>query len=371
MKRNWNRGAVFVYMVILTSIFASCEGEGLYADNNRISEALKLLDNEQNAAGRDLLLAHLKEKPGDAQALYYMGLSHHSEDSFTRAVAYYTKALEAEPTRASFIRNRGICLVALQQPNLAKADFEALEAMDSLFSTDKYYLARCYMANADQEMAYNTILEGMEMDTAGIFRNLFMEFVYDNFSEKYRETRYYQDAGLKVVYSFDADSVRDGIWKSFYPSGKLFEEGRYLKGVKDGKETAFFESGAKKAITLYNKGNLHGVRKTFYKSGAKFSEVNYRNNVREDWAVSWYETGKPKASYYFSQGKKDSVHTRWFADGKLAVQFRFSNDVENGIAYAWNPEQETYMELLFDQSILVDEKPIPELPAGMTGFPKP
>ena len=72
---------------------------------------------------------------------------------------------------------------------------------------------------------------------------------------------------------------RDGISKSYYPSGAVKAEWNYKGGNREGISKSYYESGALKWEGNFKNGKLDGISKTYYPSGALKWEVHYKNGI--------------------------------------------------------------------------------------------
>ena len=72
--------------------------------------------------------------------------------------------------------------------------------------------------------------------------------------------------------------------------------------------------------THYKKGIRDGLETTWYESGEKESEYNHKNNNLEGLATSWYKTGVKQREQQWNDDKLWLV-TEWDADEKQTLQY--------------------------------------------------
>jgi len=73
------------------------------------------------------------------------------------------------------------------------------------------------------------------------------------------------------------DGERHGVWKYFFPNGKLHFEGKFVDGLPDGKHKYYFESGKIKREENYIMGVKTGNWKSYNELGELSLIVEYKN----------------------------------------------------------------------------------------------
>ena len=68
-----------------------------------------------------------------------------------------------------------------------------------------------------------------------------------------------------------------GVWKYFFPNGKLHFEGKFVDGLPDGKHKYYFESGKIKREENYIMGVKTGNWKSYNELGELSLIVEYKN----------------------------------------------------------------------------------------------
>ena len=97
------------------------------------------------------------------------------------------------------------------------------------------------------------------------------------------------------------DSLKQGLWKSFYDNGKPFCEGKYKDDKKTGRWKCYYRSGqllsdqeteSGKNLSYYADGKIefegqlkgsakHGLWEYFYKDGKSSRKVNYKQGLQQ------------------------------------------------------------------------------------------
>jgi hypothetical protein len=121
----------------------------------------------------------------------------------------------------------------------------------------------------------------------------------------------------------DKDSLRQGVWRTFWPSGKLSSEVVYRNNKKQGLEISWYNhSQCVKQETYYNNGQLDGPVTFYSKSCAKEFIENYKNGVKEGLELTYHTNGRIKAEGYYKKGNLDGVYKVYTKTGKFDFESR-------------------------------------------------
>lgn len=77
----------------------------------------------------------------------------------------------------------------------------------------------------------------------------------------------YHPNGKKAVEAPYKNGKLDGVFRSYYENGKLWQTIGYLEGVEEGVSTTYFENGSKKSKEVYRNGILNGTSEEYYENG--------------------------------------------------------------------------------------------------------
>ena len=73
--------------------------------------------------------------------------------------------------------------------------------------------------------------------------------------------------------------MRDGIWKSYYPDGKLRFRGNYVQGNPDGAQAYYYENGKIKEEQYYSMGIRQRTWKKYNEEGFAFLTITYKDDA--------------------------------------------------------------------------------------------
>lgn len=73
--------------------------------------------------------------------------------------------------------------------------------------------------------------------------------------------------------------LRDGVWKSYYPNGKLRFKANYVQGNPDGLQTFYYDNGKIKEEQYYSMGIRQRTWKKFDEEGLPVLAITYKDDV--------------------------------------------------------------------------------------------
>ncbi|UPT69151.1 MAG: hypothetical protein M0D57_11275 [Sphingobacteriales bacterium JAD_PAG50586_3] len=187
-------------------------------------------------------------------------------------------------------------------------------------------------------------------------------------------TYYYGDGKTKMVsvYSANGTVARVKTYDELY--SKVMAEGRYVNEKKDSIWT-YYTLDAKQESQListesYDKGIKTGTWKTFYPSGKLFDSKIYKNDLLEGAWLEYFEDGTPRLKATYVKGMLQGVATYYALDGKKVAEGRFEKGMRHGVWIVQNPEGKMVNEK-YNMGQLIepkkkDTKTTPK-PGGTTG----
>ena len=93
-----------------------------------------------------------------------------------------------------------------------------------------------------------------------------------------------------------------------------------------GTYTDRYASGIVKFQGFFRLGKRHGMWMSFYPNGLKWSELHFDKGLRQGPNMTYFESGKPRYDGFYKNDLKDSVWNYYDSTGKLASRYLFKND---------------------------------------------
>jgi len=95
-----------------------------------------------------------------------------------------------------------------------------------------------------------------------------------------------------------------GIWKKFYPNGKLQQQREFDQGKKTGVYVGWWENGNKKISYLFDNDEYNGLCKEWNAEGKLIKEMNYKNGYEDGPQKMFYDNGKVRSNYVIIKGRR-------------------------------------------------------------------
>jgi antitoxin component YwqK of YwqJK toxin-antitoxin module len=95
-----------------------------------------------------------------------------------------------------------------------------------------------------------------------------------------------------------------GVWKKFYPGGKLAEIRRFNNGKKVGRLQAWWPGGKQKLDFNFEDGEYQGLCREWHQDGKLLSAMNYEKGYESGPQLQYYADGKVKANYIIANGRR-------------------------------------------------------------------
>jgi antitoxin component YwqK of YwqJK toxin-antitoxin module len=123
---------------------------------------------------------------------------------------------------------------------------------------------------------------------------------------------------------------KDGLWKFYFPNGKLSTEETYLGGQKNGTVNLYLESGVLVSISNYKNGLLDGPFEQRNAAGKKILECVYVNGLKHGPSKTYYEDGKIQMKGNYFEGECDKIWESFLPNGRqeMVVHYNKGNVVK-------------------------------------------
>ena len=147
-------------------------------------------------------------------------------------------------------------------------------------------------------------------------------------------------------------NLKEGVWKYYFPNGKISSIITYSHGEMNGETKVYNENGHLSSIAILKNGNFIGQMINYYPNGALNTIEKYDSNgITQDTFKIWFESGKlseigkflngmivgkcvffyenqniREIRHYDSFGKKDSFWTYYSLKGELVKKESYEAD---------------------------------------------
>jgi len=167
------------------------------------------------------------------------------------------------------------------------------------------------------------------MKTLAIFLTICTLFLNACEKVKSRET-YYPDKSIKEKWSITTENgneLKNGLYESWYQSGKKQNVFNYVDGKKHGAQKSFYKNGKMKRKEQYMFGILNGKMKKWDKQRNLLNEVIFIDGKKSGKYKSYYPSGNLHKKINYLNDKKNGLQVeysknksllsaKWFKNGK-------------------------------------------------------
>lgn len=133
----------------------------------------------------------------------------------------------------------------------------------------------------------------------------------------------------------DANNLKQGFWRIFgkvkklpgYEPEQVVEEGNYESSRKQGLWKNFFPNGKLKSEIAYVNSRPNGAYKTYFENGQVEEEGSWENNRNTGGFKRYHENGQTAQEFIFNEaGKRDGKQVYYYENGQVMIDA----DVEAG-----------------------------------------
>lgn len=93
------------------------------------------------------------------------------------------------------------------------------------------------------------------------------------------------------------NGVREGLTKTFYPSGRLQRTFLYEKGLRQDSSCWYYEEGQLFRTTPFRNDTMEGIQKQYYRTGELKAEMGYKKGLRTDFFREFTREGNLVKDY--------------------------------------------------------------------------
>jgi uncharacterized protein len=139
---------------------------------------------------------------------------------------------------------------------------------------------------------------------------------------------YYDDAEKLIKESYHVSSSSqelNGIYTSYYFSGKIKSKGLYQNNQAVGPWEYFYENGNLKMKGELKENSNFGLWEYFYENGNLSMKGNLFDGMRQMEWTFYYESGSVKSQGKFLDNKKVGIWNYFYEDGSLKAQAFYEN----------------------------------------------
>jgi len=147
----------------------------------------------------------------------------------------------------------------------------------------------------------------------------------------------------------DTNGLRQGLWKKYYPNGKLIYEGTFIDNKPVEKWKRYHDNGIIRAEINYSATSDSACARLFDKSGNLIAEGVYIDEKKEGkWR--YLSDGRLASEEEFQAGVKNGISRKYYQTGELLEELEWSLGQLNGKYRAFYKNGKPYLECMYKEN---------------------
>lgn len=139
----------------------------------------------------------------------------------------------------------------------------------------------------------------------------------------------YEVVNGDTINVIDENNLKQGFWRIFgkmkklpgYEPDQVVEEGNYENSRKQGLWKNFFPNGKVKSEIAYVNSRPNGTYKTYYENGQIEEEGSWENNRNTGGFKRYHENGQTSQQFTFNEsGKRDGKQVYFYENGQVMIE---------------------------------------------------
>lgn len=137
---------------------------------------------------------------------------------------------------------------------------------------------------------------------------------------------FFSPEGIKTSQGyFNKDGNKDGVYTSFYASGKVSEQTTYKDGLQEGPHTEFYANGQKSVENTFTENEENGYTKGFYYNGRLNYEGWVMSNEKQQDIIFYNQVGDIKSKEYYLNNEFDGYSEFYYPGNIRDYDYKYHN----------------------------------------------
>lgn len=167
---------------------------------------------------------------------------------------------------------------------------------------------------------------------------------------------FYPDGHKKALIN-NLDSGKVTYATLFHENGNLMAKGKYLKQQKDSLWQYFDqENGKLLSEEFYSDGKKQGIVKTYYPSGEVAEEVTYKNDVKDGPWKQYFTDGAIKGKGTYVNGEPDGMYIMYHINGNVQVSGKYAAGEKEGVWVYLSSIGQMEKKEIYQKGLLISEE---------------
>lgn len=205
-----------------------------------------------------------------------------------------------------------------------------LEIRTDYYPNGKIKVVATYSADGVPEGVRREYNEKGEVEKSFIFRygKIVGEGIFTDAGQKQGNWKeYYNDGSLKATGNYLND-LHDGTWKYYYKNGQLEEIGKYVNDKPDSTWFWYHNNGKLLREENFYNGLTDGLMTEYDKVGNIITKGDYLEGKKEGHWI--YQVGDTKDEGEYVEDMRNGLWKSYYGEGNLRFEGKFIDDNPNG-----------------------------------------
>ena len=137
---------------------------------------------------------------------------------------------------------------------------------------------------------------------------------------------------------YDGKGRRHGVWRNYFPGGRLALVREYLHGKRHGAWKRWNAAGRLVLLEPFEGGQLHGTVHRWNDDGGLVERSSYRRGQKHGIVARWYASGPLVLRGAYLDGKPHGLWTSWHPSGRIAAAGSYVAGEKEGRWTRWDPD---------------------------------
>lgn len=156
----------------------------------------------------------------------------------------------------------------------------------------------------------------------------------------------------KATGNATADTPKNGLVKTYYPSGKLKDVCHYVNGKRNGKAIHYYENGKIATVANFRNDDFYGKVTFYYSNGQKNSVEYYKIKGLTPFKL-WYENGVLKQKGNHLDDKMSGKWLLYYPDGKLQEINYYNSNLKDSVWIYFSEAGDTIKKEWYKDNVLI------------------
>lgn len=163
----------------------------------------------------------------------------------------------------------------------------------------------------------------------------------------------FDEVGTKVATGFYLGQTKVGHWVYFDKNQRVSDD-NYVNGLKNGISKTYYPSGELFLETNYKDGVRNGVYRAYFKNGTPYFECQMKGDKRDGFCQIFHENGEMETEANYVEGLRDGDWKYYSEQGTYQYTLIYDRGILLNKAVQDSVEQIRYKELEDNRNKIVD-----------------